>query len=197
MKALLEISGRGGELVVCPLTNKAYEYWSSRSEEDLEQYVIDGNCASHPTVADFAIDAAGDHRPWSELDELGHFFGGHPRHCNLVVTVSSDEGTKKILNGDLRQGISRSKSKLRTTAFAKKKSTDRRPAIQIFSYEKGCFFEGSFEFETKKDLKDLEFHVTGFHSESIITNIFFQGHEVENIGGDTTGKGFFATLCQV
>ena len=34
MKALIEISGTGGELVVCPISAEAHDYWSNKSEEN-------------------------------------------------------------------------------------------------------------------------------------------------------------------
>ena len=58
-------------------------------------------------------------------------------------------------------------------------------------------FEGLFEFDTKKDFKDLTFSITNFGNEKIITSVSFKGQEIENIGGNTTSKGFFVELCHV
>ena len=59
MKAIIEISGSGGEIVICPLTAGVYEYWFSKGEEDLERYIADGNSGIHPPAADFALDFLG------------------------------------------------------------------------------------------------------------------------------------------
>ena len=194
MKALIEISGTGGELVVCPISAEAHDYWSNKSEENLEQYISDGNLEGHPKNSDFALDENGGHKSWFELDELGHFMGAHPNNCNLVVKVKSGNEFREVLNADLKRAISKTKSKLQTKIFARD-IRDRKPAIQIFSYEKGNFFEGLFEFDTKKDFKDLTFSITNFGNEKIITSVSFKGQEIENIGGNTTSKGFFVELC--
>ena len=62
MKALIEISGTGGELVVCPISAEAHDYWSNKSEENLEQYISDGNLEWHPKNSDFALDENGEHK---------------------------------------------------------------------------------------------------------------------------------------
>ena len=110
MKALIEISGTGGELVVCPFSAEAHDYWSNKSEENLEQYISDGNLEGHPKNSDFALDENGEHKSWFELDELGHFMGAHPNNCNLVVKVKSGNEFKEVLNADLKRAISKTKS---------------------------------------------------------------------------------------
>jgi hypothetical protein len=196
MKAIIEISGSGGEIVICPLTAGVYEYWFSKGEEDLERYIADGNSGIHPPAADFALDESGNHQSWWELDQLGHFSGAHPSTCVLTIKVNSNGESKRVLGGNLKHSIIRSKSKLRTNAFARGLK-DRQPAIQIFSYEKGFFFEGSFEFNSKKDFQDLVFFATSFHNQTLITSVLFKGKELENTGGDSVGMGLFATLCHV
>ena len=96
MKALIEISGTGGELVVCPISAEAHDYWSNKSEENLEQYISDGNLEGHPKNSDFALDDNGEHKSWFELDELGHFMGAHPNNCNLVVKVKSGNEFREV-----------------------------------------------------------------------------------------------------
>jgi len=196
MKALIEIYGTGGELVVCPISAEVHDYWSNKSEENLEQYITEGNLERHPKTSDFALDENGEHRPWFELDELEHFMGAHHDNCNLVVKVKTGNEFRKVLDADLKRAIFKTKSKLRTKIFAPD-IRHRKPAIQIFSYQKGYFFEGSFEFDTNSDFKDLTFSITNFGNEKIITSVSFKGQEIENIGGSTISKGFFVKLCHV
>jgi hypothetical protein len=195
--AFLEINGRGGEIVMFPLSSFAYEYWLSRDEGLLIDYLCEGNNGMHPQDADFAIDNNNVHRPWYELDDLGHFFGAHPEFCDVQIVIEVSGKRKKILNNGLVKAVTKSKSKMITKSHLKKNLRDRVPAVQIFSYEKGCFFNGKFEFNSNKDFQKLEFQITTFSQESLVTSVMFDGKEIEDLQGGTTGKGLFAKLCKI
>ena len=66
-----------------------------------------------------------------------------------------------------------------------------------FSYEKGCFYESSFEITSKDDFRNIIFNaITVNSSETIIIGLTKDNTEIANLGGDdTTGKGLFFTLA--
>jgi len=66
---------------------------------------------------------------------------------------------------------------------------------QLYSSEKGCFFDGIIETVGEFDPKKLKFYTTEFlNGEDTITSIEYDGVEVDNNGGDTNGKGYYASV---
>jgi hypothetical protein len=69
---------------------------------------------------------------------------------------------------------------------------------QMYSSEKGCFFDGIVETVGEFDPKKLMIYTTEFlNGEDTITSIEYDGVEIDNSGGDTTGKGYYAAVWSV
>ena len=67
----------------------------------------------------------------------------------------------------------------------------------MYSSEKGTFFEGVIETVGEFDPKKLEFHLSEYdNGEETITSIVYDGVEIDNEGGDTNGKGYYASVWQ-
>jgi len=68
----------------------------------------------------------------------------------------------------------------------------------MYSSEKGCFFDGIVETVGEFDPKKLMIYTTEFlNGEDTITSIEYDGVEIDNSGGDTTGKGYYAAVWSV
>ena len=69
--------------------------------------------------------------------------------------------------------------------------------FQFMSSEKGTFFEGIFETPGLIDLQKLKFIIDEApNGEDILYNIEYDGEEVDNMGGDTNGKGYYAYVWE-
>jgi len=69
--------------------------------------------------------------------------------------------------------------------------------FQFQSVEKGCFFEGTIETPALIDLHKLKFIVDeAANGEDTLFGITYDGEEVDNLGGDTNGKGYYAYVWQ-
>ena len=65
--------------------------------------------------------------------------------------------------------------------------------FQFMSSEKGTFFEGHFETPGLIDLKKLKFTIDEApNGEDTLFGISYDGEEIDNQGGDTNGKGYYA-----
>jgi len=198
VKATLELNGLGGELVLASLSDLAFEYWAKQPNEKLVNYVLGEEVAGIPEHALFAQMESGEVLSWFELDDLGHYYGAHPSFCDLVVHLDQDETDqyKTVMNSPFKTAISKTKSKLRNESRMASYQ-ERVPAIQIYSVEKGCLFESEISLTQKEDFKQLVFHATAFHGETLITKVEYQGLDLDSMGGDTRGKGICAELCRV
>ena len=198
MRVSLEINGFGGELVLCSLDSKVYEYWQKQSEQQILDYLLDELPGSVPKEFDFASDEDGVRKSWYELDDLAHVYGPDPRDAKIDVDVDAGRGRKTVIkNSPLHSAIAKMKSKMKTNRFTPKSNqmSKSRVALQIFSCEKGCLFGGDFEMENKKDFEHLLFNVTTFEKESLLTDIVINDETIDNSGLNTRGKGMFVNFC--
>ena len=198
MRVSLEINGFGGELVLCSLDPKVYEYWQAQSEQQILDYLLDELPGSVPKQFDFASDDDGVRKSWYELDDLAHVYGPDPRDAKIDVDVGVGLDRKTVINNlPLHSAIAKMKSKMKTTRFSPESNqmSKSRVALQIFSCEKGCLFGGDFEIENKKDFEHLLFNVITFEKESLLTDIVIKDETIENSGLNTRGKGMFVNFC--
>ena len=66
---------------------------------------------------------------------------------------------------------------------------------QLYSSEKGNFFDGVIETVGEFDPKKLKVYTTEYlNGEDTVTSIQYDGVEIENNGGDTNGKGYSASV---
>ena len=64
---------------------------------------------------------------------------------------------------------------------------------QMYSSEKGTFFEGILETTGDFDPKKLKVHTMEYlNGEDTVTSIEYDGVDIDNEGGDTNGKGYSA-----
>lgn len=75
--------------------------------------------------------------------------------------------------------------------------SDEQPdyVLQMYSAEKGTFFDGVIETNAPFNIKKLKIYTEEFpNGEDVVTSITYDGEEVDNNGGDTNGKGYSAHL---
>jgi hypothetical protein len=217
----IQISGYGGESAYMSISKEAHDFWAPICEEhgdyDLVEYM---NCddveecsfeniETVPVEAQFLNDPDDDNykRPWYESHtEFEHSYGAEYGSAYLSVEeVDSEEYSAKNINEVL---YNKDINELNDEVL---EETDNEVEVlemgccdehdgyvaQFYSSEKGCFFDGVIETIGEFDPKKLKIFTTEFlNGEDTVTSIEYDGVEVDNNGGDTNGKGYYASVWE-
>lgn len=202
--------GYGGEAAYLKLTKEQYEFWKEKDEEESDitmSYMNDaqdeGKPEWVPDEMDFMNDE-GDYRPWYEAPgEFCHQWGVDLGSARITVTeIESDEYNARpledVVDGEelqpLLDGIDEEHDyELELITMGVAEGTDEQPdyVLQFYSAEKGTFFEGIFTTTGPFDIKRLKVFTEEFpNGEDIVTDLQYDGESIENMGGDTNGKGY-------
>lgn len=216
----ISLTGYGGEAAYMSISKEAHDFWKPILEEhgdsDLVNYMVNDdpndydfeNIDSVPPEADFLQDPDADYKsPWYEAPtEYEHQYGvSYEASYISVDEVDSDDYMSKVLNEvidrqDLPEFISNLQEETEyefegtdfTECYA---SNDIEYIAQMYSSEKGSFFDGIIETVGEFDPKKLNFMLGEYdNGEETITGIEYDGVEIDNQGGDTNGKGYYASV---
>ena len=122
---------------------------------------------------------------WYECDDMGHISG-----------VSRDAGTIQIDDENGDTVLERSLDSIDGTdiglccndeVWAGSKPKGTVVFIGV-SNEKGTFFEADLELRAPFDITKLELQYDDFDGEDIVTGITYDGEDIDNWGGSTSGK---------
>ena len=217
----IQISGYGGESAYMSISKEAHDFWKPICEEhgdyDLVEYM---NCddveecsfeniETVPVEAQFLNDPDDDmyKRPWYESHtEFEHSYGAEYGSAYLSVEeVDSEEYSAKninevLYNKDINElndeVLEETDNEVEVLEMGCCEEHDGYVA-QLYSSEKGCFFDGVIETVGEFDPKKLRIFTTEFlNGEDTITEVHYDGVEVDNNGGDTNGKGYYASVWE-
>jgi hypothetical protein len=216
----IQLNGYGGESAYMTITKEAHDFWQPLCEEhgdyDLTTYMnSDGeeeedyeNIEGVPPEAQFLHDKDEDNykRPWYESHtEFEHSYGVEWSSAYIVVDeVDSMEYSAShvdsVIEGEnlmdmLNELDEASGYELEPVVMG---AEDEAPEgteyiAQLYSSEKGQFFDGVIETVGEFDIKKLKVYTTEYlNGEDTVTSIEYDGVEIDNAGGDTNGKGYSA-----
>ena len=218
----IQLNGYGGESAYMTVSKEAHDFWQPLCEKhgdyDLTTYMnSDGeeedeyeNIESVPPEAQFLHDTDHDNykRPWFESHtEFEHSMGvewgsayivveevdSNDYMSNFVADVIEGENLQELL-GNLDEA---SNYELEPVIMG---CEDEAPdgveyIAQLYSSEKGQFFDGIIETIGSFDLKKLKVYTTEYlNGEDTVTMLEYEGNEIDNEGGDTNGKGYSASV---
>jgi hypothetical protein len=216
----ISLTGYGGEGAYMSISKEAHDFWKPICEEhgdnDLVNYMVNDdpddyefeNVDSVPPEADFLQDPDSDYKSsWYEAPtEYEHQYGvTYDASYINVDEVDSDDYmsnviTEVIENQDLPEFISNIEEETEyvfegtdfTECYA---GEDVEYIAQMYSSEKGGFFDGIIETTGDFDPKKLKFYLSEYdNGEETITSVEYDGVEIDNQGGDTNGKGYYAAV---
>ena len=220
----ISLTGYGGESAYMTITKEAHDFWHPICEEhgdyDLSTYMnSDGeededlefdNIESVPPEAQFLHDPDHDNykRPWFESHtEFEHTMGVEWSSAYITVDEvdSMDYSASHVADVIEGENLQEMLSKLEEESNWELELTemgceDEAPEgtdyiAQLYSSEKGQFFDGVIETVGEFDLKKLKVYTTEYmNGEDTVTLIEYDGVEVDNNGGDTNGKGYSANV---
>jgi hypothetical protein len=221
----LTLWGYGGESAYINLTKEAYEFWHAHTEEyhdnDLVQYLVNddeddaeySDLTEIPKEADFlrVMDDPNDtwKTPWYEAEkEFCHQNGIEYTNARIEVEeVDSGEYMSKHIqtvefeNDDLCEVINKLESdsnyelELTSGGDGYEWNDMGKYVLQMYSAEKGTFFDAIIETTGDFDPKKLKVHINEYpNGEDIVDGMEYNGVELDNQGGDTNGKGYSAHI---
>jgi len=215
----VSITGYGGESAYMSITKEAHDFWKEQTEEhgdnDLVAYMAsdDGEepeyeyIDSVPEEAQFLHDKDDDNykRPWYESHtEFEHSYGAEWGSAYITIDeVDSEEYNSKVIAEVLDgESISDLNDKVNEETEFEVDLVDMGCCdnhdgyvAQLYSSEKGQFFDGIIETHGDFDVKKLKVYTTEYlNGEDTITEVHYDGVEVDNQGGDTNGKGYYASV---
>ena len=218
----IQLNGYGGESAYMTISKEAHDFWAPLCEEhsdyDLSTYMnSDGeeedeydNIESVPDEAKFLHDTDDNNykRPWYESHtEFEHSYGVEWNSAYIVVEeVDSMEYSAShvadVIEGENLQDML---NELDEASGYELEPVDMGEAYdvpegteyiaQLYSSEKGNFFDGVIETTGDFDLKKLKVYTLEYlNGEDTVTSIEYDGVEIDNNGGDTNGKGYSASV---
>ena len=215
----LSIGGYGGESAYINISKEAYEFWKAHIEEhhdsDLVEYLTNDDpddcdydeLGTVPKEADFLTDYGKEtfKSPWYEApNEFCHQYGVEYGSAYLIINeVDSGEYMSKHVADVIDERVSDLVDKLQEETNYEFECTDwgegeqfaeqGEYVLQMYSSEKGSFFDAIIETVGEFDPKKLMFHCNEYpNGEDIIDGVSYDGEALDNQGGDTNGKGYSA-----
>ena len=216
----IQLNGYGGESAYMTISKEAHDFWQPVCEEhgdyDLSTYMnSDGeeddeyeNIKSVPVEAQFLHDTDEDNykRPWYESHtEFEHSYGVEWGSAYIVVDeVDSNEyGAGHVASVIEGENLSDMLTELDEASGYELEPVDMGEAYdvpkgteyiaQLYSSEKGTFFDGVIETVGEFDPKKLKVYTLEYlNGEDTVTSVEYDGVEVDSGGGDTNGKGYSA-----
>lgn len=177
----VQLWGYGGEHVMGTVDRKIYDYFRSR-RLSVPDYAWGG---------DEFDDMPEDMQPfepgsWHDCDDMGHVWG-----------VDMNAGHLQILDENENIVYERELSDLdgcdvNLCTMEEVWVDEKDPGTVVFygyTSDKGTFFEADLELKQPFDPELLTINISDFDSNEIVTGVEYDGVELENYGGDTTGKG--------
>ena len=220
----ITLNGYGGESAYMTITKEAHDFWHPICEEqgdsDLVSYMASDededadydNIDSVPPEAQFLHDADEDNykRPWHESHtEFEHSYG--VEWGSAYITVEEVDSVdysashiQDVIEGEnLQEMLSKleeeSNYELELTSMSCEDAAPKGTEYiaQLYSSEKGTFFEGIVETTGDFDPSKLKVYTLEYlNGEDTVTSVEYNDIEVDNNGGDTNGKGYSASVWQ-
>ena len=214
----ISITGYGGEAAYINISKEAHDFWHAHTEEhgdgDFVNYMINDDPEDYdfeeleivPKEADFLTSYGEDdyksnwyEAPTEFLHQMGVEYGSS--YLNVEEVDSMEYMSKHVADVIDSEGLSELVDKIQEETDFEVELADHGEELpdegeyvcQLYSSEKGQFFDGIIETVGDFDPKKLKFMINEYpNGEDVIDGVLYDGVDVENNGGDTNGKGYSA-----
>ena len=193
------LTGYGSETTFTEVSKEVHDYWEEKDNDDLVEYCVSPDGQDVDTVGDFLYDSTRDMwQMWYDNDKIVQNFWGMSSDASAYITV------EQLVNNDHGADIIRvlhDQDDLDTDEFDVEWSQIENkvpPYVMEFnSVEKGTFFDITVTLTETFDIKKLQFVMDeSLSGENFIVGVKYNEEELENWGGDTVGKGYFAQIFE-
>ena len=218
----ISLWGYGGESAYFNVSKDVHDFWKPICEDhgdhDLVEYMISDhpdegdyeNIKSVPKESDFLTekdDVDADYKyPWYEgPNEIVHQYGVEYGSARITVEeISSDDYGADVV-ADVVDGKDLSEYldavmednnyEIDLVESDEDFGDEGDYTLHMMSIEKGTFYEGRFETVGEFDPKKLKVVITEYpNGEDTVTNVLYNDVDIDNDGGDTNGKGYYAAV---
>jgi acyl carrier protein len=214
----ISITGYGGEAAYINISKEAHDFWHAHTEEhgdgDFVNYMINDDPEDYdfeeleivPKEADFLTSYGEDdyksnwfEAPTEFLHQMGVEYGSS--YLTVEEVDSMEYMSKHVADVIDSEGLSELVDKIQEETDFEVEPADWGEELpdegeyvcQLYSSEKGQFFDGIIETVGDFDVKKLKFMINEYpNGEDVIDGVEYDGEDVENNGGDTNGKGYSA-----
>jgi len=176
MKYSIRINGYGSEITIGAVSEEEKAILSN-TEKDLQELVFED-----------LEEVCG----WSEIDDQFHCFGA----TSPFTIIIEDEEGKELHKIDEENIYEYDTEDFSLVENEYPEIDVTQDLLICYSGEKGSFFLGYVELEGEFDITKLKIVFSDvevgdfFYFGEIISNVLYDGEELENWGGDTSGKSF-------
>ena len=197
------LSGYGGERVYGSLTQEQYEFWKDLDEEDIIAHAFRDPWEENDENPIFDDEDPRFLGYWHENDDLFHENGVSEDAAYITVEEYDSEEYDSSLISTLFDTMSWEDFQTKYNSSVDEDDFEEvvENAQYVFtgySSEKGTFGDYSIvtngaDFNPSK----LAFMLTSNPQEATLEAIEYDGVEIYNDGGDTTGKGYYASIWKI
>ena len=183
MKFRIEVSGRGGEIVIGRVSQDAYAYFEEH-EIDVDEYATSWD-NDYEVPEELQPFVPGE---WHDCDDIAHEFGSDVDDTFITVT---DEDNKVLLDNVDYSNLLRLGANSECDDIFPEDILEAGATFFVGqSYEKGLFY--SIEVETDVfDVSRLTICTTDVDGWELVTSIQYNGEDLEDLGEmSTVGKGY-------
>lgn len=195
------LTGYGSETTYTKISKEAHDYWVEKDPDELVEYCVSPDEQDVNHVGDFLYDKKRDmYQMWYDNNSIVQNFWGMSTDASSYITV------EQLVNNDHGADIIRvlhDQDDLNIDDFDVEWSQSyfegaRGPYVMEFnSVEKGTFFDVTITITEVFDIKKLQFVMEeSLSGENFIIGIKYNEEELDNWGGDTVGKGYFAQMFE-
>jgi len=214
----LTINGYGGEGAYINISKEAHDFWSNHNDEygdgDFVQYLVNDDpddieyedLDEVPPEADFLKVEGEDYKTqWYEAEnEFCHQYGVEYGSAWLTIdeVASADYSAAHIADVIESKNVTELIDEVGEETDWEVELQDSNEGdwyeqqgdyvCQMYSSEKGSFFDAVIETVGEFDPKKLKFIINEYpNGEDIIDSVTYNDEELDNNGGDTNGKGYY------
>ena len=214
----LTINGYGGEGAYINISKEAHDFWSNHNDEygdgDFVQYLVNDDpddieyedLDEVPPEADFLKVEGEDYKTqWYEAEnEFCHQYGVEYGSAWLTIdeVASADYSAAHIADVIESKNVTELIEEVGEETDWEVELQDSNEGdwyeqqgdyvCQMYSSEKGSFFDAVIETVGEFDPKKLKFIINEYpNGEDIIDSVTYNDEELDNNGGDTNGKGYY------
>jgi hypothetical protein len=214
----ISITGYGGEAAYINISKEAHDFWHAHTEEhgdgDFVNYMINDDPEDYdfeeleivPKEADFLTSYGEDdyksnwfEAPTEFLHQMGVEYGSS--YLTVEEVDSMKYMSKHVADVIDSERLMELVDKIQEDTDYEVELADHGEELpdegeyvcQLYSSEKGQFFDGIIETVGDFDVKKLKFMINEYpNGEDVIDGVEYDGVDVENQGGDSNGKGYSA-----
>ena len=197
------LTGYGGERVYGSLTQEQYEFWKDLDEEDIIAHAFWDPWEENDENPIFDEEDPRFLGNWNEFDDLLHENGVSEDAAYITVEEYDSEEYDSSLISTLFDTMSWEDFQTKYNSSVDEDDFEEvvENAQYVFtgySSEKGTF--GDYSIVTNGadfDPSKLAFVLTSNPQEVTLEATEYDGVEIYNDGGDTTGKGYYASIWKI